>query len=59
MWVVGTDGSGLHKIVDGGRVWGEPHYSPDGSRAATITRARQRVGGGHRAHRRLRRAIRR
>jgi Tol biopolymer transport system component len=32
IWVVGTDGSGLHKIVDGGRVWGEPHYSPDGSR---------------------------
>ena len=32
IWVVGTDGSGLHKIVGGGRIWGDPHYSPDGSR---------------------------
>lgn len=32
IWVVGTDGSGLHKIVEGGQVWGDPHYSPDGSR---------------------------
>jgi Tol biopolymer transport system component len=32
IWVVGADGSGLHKIVDGGQVWGDPHYSPDGSR---------------------------
>jgi Tol biopolymer transport system component len=32
IWVVGTDGSGLHKIVGGGQVWGDPHYSPDGSR---------------------------
>jgi Tol biopolymer transport system component len=32
IWVVGTDGSGLHMVVEGGRVWGDPHYSPDGSR---------------------------
>jgi Tol biopolymer transport system component len=32
IWVVGTDGSGLHKIVAGGQVWVDPHYSPDGSR---------------------------
>ena len=32
IWIVGTDGSGLHKIVAGGQVWGDPHYSPDGSR---------------------------
>jgi Tol biopolymer transport system component len=32
IWIVGTDGSDLHKIVGGGRVWGDPHYSPDGSR---------------------------
>ena len=32
IWVVGTDGSGLHKIVGGGQIWGDPHYSPDGSR---------------------------
>jgi Tol biopolymer transport system component len=32
IWVVGTDGSGLHRIVAGGQVWGDPHYSPDGSR---------------------------
>jgi Tol biopolymer transport system component len=32
IWVVGTDGSGLHKIAAGGQVWGDPHYSPDGSR---------------------------
>jgi Tol biopolymer transport system component len=32
IWIVGTDGSGLHRIVEGGQVWGDPHYSPDGSR---------------------------
>jgi Tol biopolymer transport system component len=32
IWVVGTDGSGLHRIVSGGRLWSDPHYSPDGSR---------------------------
>jgi Tol biopolymer transport system component len=32
IWVVGVDGAGLHKIVAGGQVWGDPHYSPDGSR---------------------------
>ena len=32
IWVVGINGSGLHKIVGGGQVWGDPHYSPDGSR---------------------------
>ena len=32
IWVVGTDGSGLHRIVSGGQLWGDPHYSPDGSR---------------------------
>jgi Tol biopolymer transport system component len=32
IWVVGADGSGLDKIVGGGRVWGDPHYSPDGSK---------------------------
>ena len=30
--VVGTDGSGLHRVLPGGQVWGDPHYSPDGSR---------------------------
>jgi Tol biopolymer transport system component len=32
IWVVGTDGSGLHRIVSGGRLWSDRHYSPDGSR---------------------------
>ena len=32
IWVVGSDGSGLHRIVPGGHVWGDPHYSPDGSK---------------------------
>ena len=32
IWVVGTDGTDLHRIVGGGQVWGDPHYSPDGSR---------------------------
>jgi Tol biopolymer transport system component len=32
IWVVNTDGSGLHRIVSGGRLWSDPHYSPDGSR---------------------------
>ena len=32
IWVVGTDGSGLHRIVSGGRLWSDSHYSPDGSR---------------------------
>ena len=35
IWAVGTDGSGLHMVLPGGRVWGEPHYSPDGSRILT------------------------
>jgi Tol biopolymer transport system component len=29
--VVGADGSGLHTVLSGGRVWGDPHFSPDGS----------------------------
>lgn len=32
IWVVGTDGTDLRRIVGGGQVWGDPHYSPDGSR---------------------------
>ena len=32
IWAVGTDGSGLHRIVSGGRLWSDPHYNPDGSR---------------------------
>jgi TolB protein len=32
IWVVNTDGSGLHRIVSGGQLWSDPHYSPDGSR---------------------------
>ena len=32
IWVVNTDGSGLHRIVAGGQLWSDPHYSPDGSR---------------------------
>jgi Tol biopolymer transport system component len=32
IWVVGADGSGLHKLVGGGRIWSDPHYSPDGAR---------------------------
>ena len=32
IWVVGVDGSGLHRITPGGQVWSDPHYSPDGSR---------------------------
>ena len=32
IWVVGTDGRGLHRITGDGRIWGDPHYSPDGSR---------------------------
>ena len=32
IWVVNADGSGLHRIVSGGRLWSDPHYSPDGSR---------------------------
>jgi hypothetical protein len=32
IWVVGANGSGLHKLVGGGRIWSDPHYSPDGAR---------------------------
>ena len=32
IWVVNSDGSGLHRIVSGGQLWSDPHYSPDGSR---------------------------
>jgi Tol biopolymer transport system component len=35
--VVGADGSGLHTVLPGGRVWGDPHFSPDGSRILAST----------------------
>jgi Tol biopolymer transport system component len=32
IYLVGTDGRGLHAITDPGRVWGNPQWSPDGTR---------------------------
>ena len=32
IWSVNTDGTGLRRLLSGGRRWGDPHYSPDGSR---------------------------
>jgi TolB protein len=31
IWSVNTDGTGLRRLLSGGRRWGDPHYSPDGS----------------------------
>jgi Tol biopolymer transport system component len=32
IWSVKTDGTGLRRLLSGGRRWGDPHYSPDGSK---------------------------
>jgi Tol biopolymer transport system component len=31
VWIVNTDGSGLHRLLSSGKRWGDPHFSPDGS----------------------------
>jgi Tol biopolymer transport system component len=32
IWAVDTDGTDLRRLLSGGRVWGDPHYSPDGTK---------------------------
>lgn len=32
IWIVGTNRSGLHRVVGGSKAWGDPHWSSDGSR---------------------------
>ena len=32
IWAVNTDGTNLRRLLSGGRVWGDPHYSPDGTK---------------------------
>jgi Tol biopolymer transport system component len=32
IWMINTDGTGLHRLLSGGRRWGDPHFSPDGSK---------------------------
>ena len=32
IWAVDTDGTNLRRLLSGGRVWGDPHYSPDGTK---------------------------
>jgi Tol biopolymer transport system component len=32
IWMVNVDGTGLHRLLSGGRRWGDPHFSPDGSK---------------------------
>jgi Tol biopolymer transport system component len=32
IWIVNTDGSGLHRLLSSGKRWGDPHFSPDGSK---------------------------
>jgi Tol biopolymer transport system component len=32
IWSINTDGTGLRRLLSGGRRWGDPHYSPDGSK---------------------------
>src|SRR4029079_6265591 len=32
IWSVGTDGTGLRRLLSGGRRWGDPDFSPDGSK---------------------------
>jgi Tol biopolymer transport system component len=32
IWIVNTDGTGLRRLLSGGRRWGDPHFAPDGSK---------------------------
>jgi Tol biopolymer transport system component len=32
IWMINTDGTGLQRLLSGGRRWGDPHFSPDGSK---------------------------
>jgi Tol biopolymer transport system component len=32
IWIVNTDGTGLRRLLSSGRRWGDPHFSPDGSK---------------------------
>jgi Tol biopolymer transport system component len=32
IWVIDTDGTGLHRLLSSGRRWSDAHFSPDGSK---------------------------
>ena len=32
IWIVNADGTGLRRLLSSGRRWGDPHFSPDGSK---------------------------
>jgi Tol biopolymer transport system component len=32
IWIVNIDGTGVRRLLSGGRRWGDPHFSPDGSK---------------------------
>jgi Tol biopolymer transport system component len=32
IWIVNTDGTGLRRLLSSGKRWGDPHFSPDGSK---------------------------
>jgi len=32
IWAVDADGTHLRRLLSGGRVWGDPHHSPDGTK---------------------------
>src|SRR4051794_1889809 len=32
VWIVKVDGTGLRRLLSSGRRWGDPHFSPDGSK---------------------------
>ena len=32
IWIVNTDGTRLRRLLSSGRRWGDPHFSPDGSK---------------------------
>jgi len=32
IWLMNADGTGLHRLLSSGRRWGDPYFSPDGSK---------------------------
>jgi len=46
IWIVREDGSGLRRLTSGGRVWGDPQWSPDGSKLLLHTYDDGRPGRG-------------
>ena len=37
IWIVREDGTGLRRLVSGGKIWGDPGWSPDGTKVVLHT----------------------